>query len=192
MVIAEVGSTAGAYCFMISNISNNVLSDNQVVRAIRPPLWQTLASSPAAASGRLANMTPNGHHRVELAVFEWKALGVSEVVSDRQAFRIRSGSSRVQQRAGNVDADHIAATPRDDPRGPAGSSRKIQNAFSWLGFSRNTQCSMASAMPRLIWSYSFPPALQTAAGRWLCCWMASVVVLSSWPLSFGQSDVGYE
>ena len=49
----------GMYRFITSNILNRLLSDSQVVRAIRPPLRQTRASSPAAASGRLANMTPH-------------------------------------------------------------------------------------------------------------------------------------
>jgi hypothetical protein len=47
------------YRFITLNMPNTLPSGAQVVSALRPPLRQTRASSPAAASGRLANMTPN-------------------------------------------------------------------------------------------------------------------------------------
>ena len=49
---------AAMYFFMTWNILKTLPSGVQVVRAMRPPLRQTLASCLAAASGRLANMTP--------------------------------------------------------------------------------------------------------------------------------------
>ena len=117
---------------MTWNILNRLPSEVHVVSAMRPPGRHTRASSFAAASGRLANITPQVDTIAsKLAVVERQALGVAVHGTRIGSFSAAAWRSAASSRSGgDVHAGDDRAAARDDPRRPAGAGREIEDPLA--------------------------------------------------------------
>jgi hypothetical protein len=140
---------------MTLNSSAIVLSGFQVVSPIRPPRLQTRASSPAAASGCLTNMTPQVEMTTSKLAFSngsfsaspiWYSIGRPARVANDRAASIRSPPRSVPTTRLPGTAIAIAREAHPVPHA------RSRTRSPGRGCRRATQCSMESLIERLIWS----------------------------------------
>jgi hypothetical protein len=70
---------------------------------------------------------------VELSIGERQPLGLAGAIVDVEAFGLGALARGRDQVSRDVSTGHLGSTPRDRPRGPAGSGCQVENTLAELG-----------------------------------------------------------